>query len=252
MITNAIIGLIIILGSYTLLNTINPDLVNLNLGIKKVSITFDSAHEEEVLENLPSNKTFKKSTYYDTIKTLVGSKYNHCIMQAIMQIESGGTTSQIIGHDENVTRIVTTSRKPFVDSGRKGSGATFTKGDITVQNDDGANMGVAPNPSSTTLGLDLRWSHSVGMFGLTFFPPDGHATDGSGVKMKDIYNNTNNADLLWAVNFANRGWKKCGDPLGVFYFWAASGGCVATGNAAYDAIALQKKSLYDQCIAQDN
>jgi cell wall-associated NlpC family hydrolase len=38
MITNAIIGLIIILGSYTLLNTINPDLVNLNLGIKKVSI----------------------------------------------------------------------------------------------------------------------------------------------------------------------------------------------------------------------
>ena len=66
-----------------------------------------------------------------------------------------------------------------------------------------------------------------------------------------MYNNTNNANINWAINFAKKGLDKCKDPLKVFYFWAASGGCVATGNLAYDQVALQKKSLYDQCVAQD-
>ena len=39
-ITNAIFGLIIALGSFAILNTINPDLVNINLGdLKKVTVT---------------------------------------------------------------------------------------------------------------------------------------------------------------------------------------------------------------------
>jgi type IV secretory pathway VirB2 component (pilin) len=266
-ITQAVLGLILALGAVAILNTINPDLLDLSLGnMKAVTVTVGpkSAHDAQVMANLANNKTFKRTDYYNCIKTLVGTKYNHCILQAIIQIESGGASSQIIGHDENVTSITTISRKPFIDSGVKYSGATFTAGSA-AQNDDGGNMGVAPNPTDINLGLDSRFSHSVGMFGLTFFGNETteckkpgkhsilcfHPADNSTTSIKDVYNNTNNADVNWAINNVKNGWDTCKDPLKVFYYWAAGGSCKPTGNTAYDNVALQKKSLYDQCVAQD-
>jgi len=265
-IRNAVLGLILALGSYAILNTLNPDLLDVSLSnVREVEVTIEgSAHMEQVIQDLPNNKTFKKSKDYETIKTLVGSKYNHCIVQAIMQIEGGNRKSQTIGHDENVTRIKTNSRKPFIDSGVKFSGTPFTKGS-NVQNDDIKGY-ESLDPNDINLSLDTRFSHSIGSFGATFFTnknnsecskPGKHSilclvlTDGSTLTPKEMYNNTNNANINWAINFAKKGLDKCKDPLKVFYFWAASGGCVATGNLAYDQVALQKKSLYDQCVAQD-
>ena len=176
-------------------------------------------------------------------------------MQAMVQIESGGLTSQIIGHDENVKNKDIKSRRDFVASGITFLKKTFTPtNDVTTsqQNDDGTNSGPAPKPNQPDLGLDLRFSHSVGMFGLTFFPPNGNPTDGSGVKMQDIYNNTNDADIKWAINHAFNAWKACGNSQGVFYYWGAGGNCKAPAVDSWNyKIAAQKQNLYQQCVTQD-
>jgi len=205
-----------------------------------------------VLNNIKNIGNFHRTKYYDTIKTLVGNKYPHCIMQAMILVESSGLSSQIIGHDENVKNEKIKSRRDFIASGATFLKKTFaitTDAKTSQQNDDGPNSGPAPKPSDPKLGLDLRFSHSVGMFGLTFFPPDGHPTDGSATTMQSIYNNTNNADLQWAINFAKKGWDSCGsNPLKVFKFWGGS--CDST-NSFVLQVAAKKMDLYNQCLAQD-
>jgi len=264
-ITNAILGLLLALGAFAILNTINPDLVNINLSkVQQATVTV-LTREEIVLNNLKNNKVFKRGPYYEIIKTLVANRYPHCIMQANSQIESNGSTSKVIGHDENVTSFKTISRNPFINSGIKFSGTTFTKGS-NVQNDDGSNQGTSLNPNDINLSLDTRFSHSVGMFGATFFGNNTieecnkpgkhtvscfHITDGSNTKIKDIYNNTNNADIKWATDFAFKGWNSCGkDPIRVFYYFANNCSTPTKGSAK-EVIANQKLDLYNQCLKQD-
>lgn len=261
-ITHAIFGFLLALSAYLILNTLNPDLLNACLNnLPKAEITIIeplSSQQERVSQNLANNKVFKRTKYYNNLKTLVGNKYPHCIMQATIQIESGGNTnSQIIGHDENVKNSQIKSRRDFISSGKKSSGATFTptsNAKDPIQNDDGRNSSVAPKPNELKLGLDLRFSHSVGMFGITFFPPNGTITDGSNFTMQQIYNNTNNADLKWAVNHAEKAYNYCGkDPQKVFYYWGAGGNCSTPKAGSWNAvISAQKMDLYNQCLKQDN
>ncbi len=66
--TNAILGLLMALGSYALLNTINPDLLNINININKVTIGVDPEIHGDVphapvdgkycSENLPENQAW--------------------------------------------------------------------------------------------------------------------------------------------------------------------------------------------------
>lgn len=69
----AILGLLIALGSYALLNTINPDLLGGNINIKQVSveIVYDRANDTAFMQNLDSystsNITINPSDYNDSI-----------------------------------------------------------------------------------------------------------------------------------------------------------------------------------------
>ncbi|MEI7809986.1 MAG: pilin [bacterium] len=258
-IMEAILGLIIALSAYLILYTINPDLLNfcIDKSLPNVNITIEplSAQQERVTQNLSSNRVFKRTKYYNDIKILVGNKFPHCIMQATTQIEGGGASSQLIGHDENVKSSQIKSRRDFIASGKKFSGTTFvpiSDAKNSIQNDDGKNSSVAPKPSDPTLGLDLRFSHSVGMFGTTFFPPNGTIADGSNFTMQQIYNNTNNADLKWATGHAEKGYNTCGkDPQKVFYYWGGS--CKTPTAGSWNAmVSAQKMDLYNQCLKQDN
>ena len=111
------------------------------------------------------------------------------------------------------------------------------------------------------LGLDWRFSHSVGLFGVTFFPSGSTkgANYNKGITVttvpntttifpKDLLNN-NTTDILVASEYMTKVYKLCGSIEGTFRMYT-SGSC--NGNDAFtQKEAPLRKSLYDQCVAQD-
>lgn len=162
-ITNAIIAIVLALSSYLILNTINPDLVNLNVGADKVNINVEGFQPMSAAEY--KNVTGKPLPTKPEILALADKlskeqALDKCIILTVIAHESGGVPG--FGPDENVPG--TKSFRSFIASGQKYSGKPFTKGDTSARNDAKKDL------SKPTFGLDWRFSKGIGFMQITFYP----------------------------------------------------------------------------------
>lgn len=251
----AVTGLLIALGAWALLNTINPDLTGVKgFKIDQVGIELENSSQYRLAQtqDTPEAKVFKRTSYYSQIKSIASNNnVPSCLMQVAIQRESGGNPS--IGHDEDVPYASVASRRDFIASGKKFDGTTFTPGDkndakITqrdfLNTDHPNNYTQAPNLSVNNLGLDWRFSHSVGMFGVTFGPnhlnPDG---------AKAIYGDPS-ADITKATSMMKNFYSNCNNDIEGTWRAYNSGKCNGDNSFTNKETAI-RLNLYNQCIAQD-
>ena len=166
-------GFILLLLVYTILRTINPDLLNLVPNINAISVISPAQYQAITGQPVPTASQLSQDA--NAAATTAGVP--PCAIQAIMQHESKGQAN-VIGNDANAWSVPNiASRKAFVLSGIKYSGTTFTPnislyGDKNTNDDDALNAAAA-NPSDKNLtGLDWRFSHGVGALQITFYPAD--------------------------------------------------------------------------------
>lgn len=270
---SAIMGLLLALGAYALLNTINPDLVGSGgININQVSITLaSSAREQRLSETQKSDVKFYRTSYYDKVKSIIASdsryKIPHCLMQVAVQRESAGNPNKLflVGHDEDVAYLGIPSRVDFIKSGKTFKGVTFAYSNALITkssflNDDHGKNGIysAPDLNADDLGLDWRFSHGMGLAGVTFFPKGstrganydkGASMPISGTKFfpKDLKNI--DIDLKAAVEIMTVAYNKCGTAEGAYRAYG-SGNCKGD-NPFTNVEAPLRTNLYNQCVAQD-
>lgn len=271
-------GLILALGAYAILNTINPDLVNGKLDIKQLTvrvesnpITFASGYR---LSQAGTSTFSRIPGVYDRVKNFVSSvdyssngytnKIPHCLVQAAVLRESGGDSSDV-GHDEDAPLTGIGSRTTFIQSGTKYSKETFTgksETDNTFFNDDhiAPHIHTATNPNAEDLGLDWRFSHGIGLMQITFFPensseklkynkPFETAVTKTKMSLKDMFNE--GKAMQAGTELLQYNYKRCdGDAFRTYKAYGA-GSCDSTNPTTIQE-AFIRKSLYDQCVAQDN
>jgi len=97
-ITRAILGLLIALGAYALLNTINPDLLNTNVSIKAVSAVIEPLYDRGINDAKKANGESVRCTPVTSgpcsvanLTTVFGAA-NAEAMSKICNMESGGTS----------------------------------------------------------------------------------------------------------------------------------------------------------------
>lgn len=287
-VTNALIGLVLLLTSYLILYTINPDLVNIKIGINKIKNNGSKGWEFDELKTLKtteadiirynktSGTTFKRTQFYDKIKNDIANtnypdyrKLPHCIAQVAIQRESGGGFN-VVGHDENSPDSGIFSRREFISSGKKFSGTTFTPNDSLITksnllNDDHGTGSIytAKNPNADDLGLDWRFSHGIGLKQMTFAGTTKQVEEyglplyTEGMKTRITNQKMTIKDMLIPEKAIMAGNelltyifnKKCiGDVENTFRAYGG-GGC--QGNSSSRKEAAIRKAMYDQCVAQD-
>ncbi|MCX6755831.1 MAG: pilin [Candidatus Nomurabacteria bacterium] len=183
-------GLLLALGAYAILNTINPALINGgNIPIPTAEIilrptidvpteTFKEITGEEVLGTQKY-----KDLYSDVATTVFNGKNNKryspptdlnvlmCVTKVILKHESNGNPLAI-GYDSDTASVDVKSRKDFIASGKRYSGTTFTTDSSSIKNKQLKN----DDKKITTaddLGLDPRFSHGIGLAQITCQPVNG-------------------------------------------------------------------------------
>ncbi len=162
-IKNAVGGMILLIGAYMILNTLNPNLVDFNFKISGVSVSADgiiTLSDEEYYAITGVSKPLPAAidTAVNSAATATGLEY--CQIKALVEKESRGDAGAI-GHDENVSS--TPAHTAYKSSGKTFKGVTFPTGDAPPKNDDTVVCG-EPN-----LCLDWRFSHGIGLMQLTYF-----------------------------------------------------------------------------------
>jgi hypothetical protein len=243
------------------LNTINPKLVNNQITIDSVDVGVMPLSEGEQYrlaqtQTSVSSKKFARSSYYDQLKT-ISAQYGipHCLLQVAIQRESaGGAGAKLVGHDEDVASAGIRSRREFIASGIKFNKSTFAAGiglgDKKLMNTDhGTPYHSAPNPNAADLGLDWRFSHSIGLFGVTF-GPNNLPISGA----KAVYDSVA-VDMGIAAKTMNAFYTKCSKNVEWTWRAYASGSCKGGTNGSSDLFVNKETpirvDLYNQCVAQD-
>ncbi len=265
-ITDALTGLVLTVGAYLLLNAVNPNLVSFG------SLTIQKLEQEkfEGITYVPpadflmaTGKPVPNSA--DVNKTVMdmaaASGDDPCEMKSVVGKESGGRPDAI-GHDENVARKGCNigARCRFISSGKKFSGSPFenylssgkAKGsaymDLVynggfVNDDTGGNRGKL-DFSRPDLGMDLRFTHGVGLGQVTLLYdtrgadlvgtvcPSGRRGRVMGGKCYDI------ADLLdpqktmeASIRIFQQNKRSCGGNLYCAFVRYNGSGCAARGSA---------------------
>ncbi len=259
--TSAIIGLLIALGSYALLNTINPNLVGGNINVANVTV------ELSAIENIPASqftnitgKTLLPPSTYDAEARAAAKTAGvpYCALRIILQEESRSNPGAI-GFDSNVANKDVPARRAFIDSLKKYTGNTFTVAntttailDKTLVNDDKAYT------NTDDLGLDWRFSHGLGLTQITCQPKTSDFTlrknlpnctfNGVAYTPKQLIDPEKNLEAgarLWGSNYTT-----CGKDI--FRTWKAynAGSCDAN-NPFTVAQAQARTALYNQCVVQN-
>ncbi len=103
-ITSAILGLLLALSAYLILKTINPDLVNVNIGVPEGTITVDESYTPtsgggQYTGGGGSTNVTKNITSFDTFLKTSSSKYGvECtLIKSLMYAESGGNIKATSG-----------------------------------------------------------------------------------------------------------------------------------------------------------
>jgi hypothetical protein len=125
-IMDALGGMLIVLGAYMILNTINPETLNLkvlSLAFVKEDLEFLSDADYKAATGLPVPSSAEVSALITKVAREQG--IDECALNAITIGESGGRANAI-GYDSNAIRKGVYSRTVFIASGRRFSGSTFT------------------------------------------------------------------------------------------------------------------------------
>ena len=272
------LGLLLVLSIYTFLRTINPDLLNLTPRFNSIALNFGASITPQQFQSITGQPLKSPSQYDDqakTVATSTGSDY--CALRVIVQNETQGNAA-LVGQDENAPYSGVASRRAFVNSGQKYSGATFSPSSNLITDNHFCNdattkcLGTAPDPNSATLGLDWRFSKGVGLTQITFYPddysqftqqgyvpklankniapsrtfhfPDGNIT----ISPKDAFDPEKNLEIaakLWKMGMA-----QCNnDPQSAFYSYIC-GACSCQGSFAQTEVA-KRTSQYNQCKQQN-
>jgi hypothetical protein len=153
-ITNAITGLILALGIFVILNTINPKLLEVNFGVDDVRVKTG----QTILSNTDYQKLTGKRTPLEgevlaqAIRAAKAEGVDYCAIEAILSKETSKLDAGAIGHDENVRD--TKSNIVLNSSGKTYSGK-IPKGENDVPEGE----------------IDWRYSVGIGLMQVTIFPP---------------------------------------------------------------------------------
>lgn len=222
----------------------------------------------KVTIELAEYEDLKRTKYYNTIKEIAAKpEYNipHCLLQAAIQRESGGIEG-LVGHDEDAASSGIKSRREFIASGKKYDGTTFTPDNTLIEKGSFKNTEhiqgkpySALNPNAQDLGLDWRFSHGIGLLGVTLYPKGSKYADYTvGIQTtipghqrifaKDLYDPM--VDILLGAYIMNNNYKKCGKNIEQTYRAYGSGSC-SGGGKFMNTEAPIRADLYTQCVAQD-
>lgn len=199
-ITDAIVGMVLVLGSYVILNTINPSLL-LFQPLKLYRVDPEQyeyvspadlvalAAQSSYRGSVPANNSAAVQQAIEVGRVVARERgIDECFMVATIQSESGGRFAAI-GHDENVTRVSTRARAAFQRRGRTYLGRPV--GERTT-NDD------VMDPSKPDFGLDMEMSHGLGL---------GQVTIGKvmcrGAETCDLYQCEKNGQLVYGAKLAD-------------------------------------------------
>lgn len=281
-ITNAVIGLFLVLAAYVILLTINPDLVTLtSLRIKTVprkTYQVLSPTDYQHITGQPPPPVGSGGGAGGTGGTsqggsgMIGMAMEAaratgipelpCFVRASMEHESGGRANAI-GHDEEAasTQFSVGARQRFLNSGVFYSGKTFTAAgchDKSCQNqaprcnDDAGGSacghGAIGNPPD--YGIDWNYSHGFGSGQSTIFPSSqpcpGDAGGGRGFRMGGrCYNVAQILNPQTQVQAMVDHYKAC---------WQRGGGDPARGYVCYagtiapdNPIIVSRVNAYNRC-----
>ncbi|MBY0328471.1 pilin, partial [Patescibacteria group bacterium] len=187
-ITEAVLGLLLALSSFLILNTINPKIVenSIDAGRLEIGVTMTEIDAASFLKI--TGETLKtKSEYIPIVEKIAKEEgVDACVVKATIQVESQWKASAI-GCDENSTNEGVRSRKAFLESGIKLDSTPFTptsNNSSSIKN----NCSFDKDKASTGYGLDWRFSKGGGLMQVTLFPENyGTATWFSGVKKGGTY-----------------------------------------------------------------
>ncbi len=211
MITGSIVGLMIALLSYSMLQIVDPRLTTLN------PINLDAVESEPHKFEL-SAEIYAQATGGAVLDLSPGGRSENankaaaaaaklgippCLAQVIVQHESGGNPA-VIGHDENYCGPnYVGARFSFLRSGKTFQGKTFestvpalvpTGSDaaskalrkkvacVSQKNDDGGKHVTTESFVPPDFGIDWRFSHGIGLGQVTF--GDGQYCDVNGQKVR--------------------------------------------------------------------
>jgi hypothetical protein len=161
-ISNAVVGMVLLAGSFLLLETINPQLTLL----QPISIeVIDREEFQYVSQEAYAQVTGGPPPPQEELEAMVRAVAEErgidpCALETIVGKESGWRPDAI-GHDENVPRQGVRSRRIFIDSGRRYDGSTFTERSYTersIRNNDGFDPTNPPD-----YGMDGRFTHGIGL-----------------------------------------------------------------------------------------
>ncbi|MEK7473376.1 MAG: pilin [Patescibacteria group bacterium] len=190
-IIDALMGMLVVLGAYMILNTVNPDTVNFNA----LRLAFV---ENEGLELIPESDyqsaTGRAIPTKAEVTALVSEiaqefRVNECGLNAVTIGESGGNANAI-GYDSNVPRVGVFSRRAFIRSGVRYSKSTFpvppgewtgsecrpgssslNAAQIAAIQDGSIRNNARFNPNAPPdYGIDDRFSIGIGLGQVTLLP----------------------------------------------------------------------------------
>lgn len=275
-IQNAIIGLILSVGSYTILYAVNPELVNLrSLKVRVIPGVSFFDNYSALTYNSITGKALptKEELVYSALQFSNQEKLaDPCFILVILKTESGANP-KAIGHDENYSGPnYVKSRMEFLKSGITSRGTTFDppfkteseyKSDpakynkVKIKNDD------EPNSTPPDYGLDWRFGHGFGagqitMDGFNQCNGRGIKKDGKCYNIPDLLNSFNNLNLTAKhikINYDHAtklGLKDRDLIIGTFYAYAAGNKGLDTkfvnnGNKIDESFLPKKMANYDQC-----
>jgi hypothetical protein len=209
-IIDAVVGLFLVLGAVTILQTINPATVQpkaLTIESIKPRLEIIPADILSKLTGLASASGYKadgeigaalsstgvtgnsilSNAQIKELATKLSAKLDiePCILYAVIKAESNGKVASI-GHDENVTPArgakIAPSRLDLLRDGKKYSGATFEKPNLpkfcdasclpTLEAAKGITNDDAITDKAPDYGLDWRFSHGIGLGQCTINPDD--------------------------------------------------------------------------------
>jgi hypothetical protein len=242
-IKNAVGGMILLLGAYMILNTLNPNLVDFNFSISEVSVEADGViiltdAEYQLITGISKPLPAEIEAAVQSAATTHGLEY--CQIKALVEKESGSDAGAI-GHDENVSWAP--AYTAYKNSGKTFKGTTFAIGSTPPKNDDTA---VCNEPN---LCLDWRFSHGIGIMQLTYFT---NGTTPAGPKLESKTFNKPPKELLdMTTNIsAGAGLLKnllttCSGDLFKAYSAYNSGSCTVNKNGYADSV----MGIYNACKA---
>ena len=200
-ITSSVVALILAAGSYTILYTVNPELVNLRglklsivrqMPLAAVTEVSPTSYKAVTGQDLKLDPASREGNVELAIASARKAGLDPCFAYVIVRHESAGNPSAV-GHDEDYPLSNGIgARYDFLKSGKRYQGSTFQSpsglpstreayfgmdktrreeiNSSPIRNDDGAsgNRKLADLGSPPDYGIDWRFSHGLGLGQITF------------------------------------------------------------------------------------